>query len=67
MKNIKYILLVILAVQFASCSEDFLERLPEGAPSSANFWKTDNDAVQGTNAIYSKLHEQQMYGRGYIV
>lgn len=66
MKNIKYILLVLLAIQLASCSEDFLQRLPEGAPSSANFWLTDTDAIQGTNAIYSKLGAEEMYGRGYM-
>ncbi len=66
MKNINYLLLLFLAVQFVGCTEDFLEKSPKGAPSSANFWMTDNDAVSGTNAIYSKLDAEEMYGRGYM-
>lgn len=66
MKNLKYIILALLAIQFASCSEDFLERTPEGAPSSSNYWQTEEDAIQGTNAIYSKLDAEEMYGRGYM-
>lgn len=66
MKSLKYIILLVLAVQFVSCSEDFLERSSKGAPSTANFWKSDADAIIGTNAIYSRLDEQPMYGRGYM-
>lgn len=66
MKNIKYILLILLAIQFVSCSEDFLDRTPKGAPSSSNFWQTEEDAILGTNAIYSKLDAEEMYGRGYM-
>ncbi|MCY1722639.1 RagB/SusD family nutrient uptake outer membrane protein [Prolixibacteraceae bacterium Z1-6] len=66
MKNIKFIILFFLTIQFVGCSEDFLERTPKGAPSSSNFWMTDNDAILGTNAIYSKLDAEEMYGRGYM-
>lgn len=66
MKNIKLLVLILIAIQFAGCSEDFLSRSPKGAPSSSNFWQTEEDAILGTNAIYSKLDAEEMYGRGYM-
>lgn len=66
MKNIRYIILFFLTVQLVGCSDDFLEKTPKGAPSSSNFWQTDNDAILGTNAIYAKLDTEEMYGRGYM-
>lgn len=66
MKNIKYLILFFLTIQLIGCSDDFLERSPKGAPSSSNFWMTDNDAILGANAIYSKLGAEEMYGRGFM-
>ncbi len=66
MKNIKYILLIFLISQLFACSEDFLETTQYGAPSSANYWNTDEDAILGTNAIYCTMDEEEMYGRGLM-
>jgi len=66
MRKIRYLILVILAIQFAGCSEDYLELVPKGAPSSATFWANDNDAILGANAIYSRIYREEMYGRGYF-
>ncbi len=66
MKNLKYIALLFIIIQLTGCSDDFLERSPKGAPSSSNFWKTDDDAILGTNGIYAEMDKEEMYGRGYM-
>lgn len=56
MKNMKKILLIILPVlMLVSCRRNFDEPNPN-APTIANFWQTQEDAVRGVNAIYSTFH-----------
>jgi hypothetical protein len=48
-----------------ACEKD-LDLDPQGAPSSANFWKTPADAKAGVNAIYGLYSDDNMYGRGFF-
>lgn len=56
--NINYILKVALMgsviILFTSC-EKFLDRDPLSEASEGTFWKTENDALIGLNAVYTAL------------
>ena len=60
--NIKYLAIAATAL-FASCTKQ-LDISPEGAPSSQNFWKTEQDAIKAEAIMYEKYNEEDYYGRG---
>jgi starch-binding outer membrane protein, SusD/RagB family len=60
----KYILAALMII-IASCSEDFVDLKNPNQITSAYFWKTQNDAVWGTNAIYQALIFDGTYMRKY--
>ncbi len=60
MKNIIIILLLIIA---SSCSEDFLERTNPNEQSSATYWQTEEEIMNGINATYRPLRFNGTYGR----
>lgn len=62
---IKIFLVAVMSV-LASCSEDELEILTEGSPSSGNFWKTETDAISAANSLYDQFGAEEFYGRGYM-
>lgn len=69
MKLNKYISVLFLLVTTAfisSCSQDFLDKKPYGAPSSQNFWQTENDAILASNSLYSLLTQDEVVGRGFM-
>ncbi|MFC7667192.1 hypothetical protein ACFQT0_07000 [Hymenobacter humi] len=43
------------------CGEKFLEETPTDQVTDANFYKTANDAIQATTAIYSELGKGGQY------
>ncbi|ASZ11567.1 RagB/SusD family nutrient uptake outer membrane protein [Chitinophaga pendula] len=47
-----------------ACSKK-LDIVPEGAPTTGNFWKTEKDAVSAANSLYEKFDDENFYGRGY--
>src|SRR5687768_16180418 len=53
-----FLIIAIGALLLTACERNFDEPNPNQATIS-NFWKTETDAVQGVNAIYSTFH------RGY--
>lgn len=53
----------IIAMTF-SCSSDFLDTEPKGAPAISNFWKTEQDAILAANSLYIMNDFQGIYGRG---
>jgi len=57
MKITRYISGTILALllMFATSCEDFLDKSPNGALSTANFYKTEDDANAAINAAYTPL------------
>lgn len=52
------------AVMFSACNKK-LDIIPEGSPTTGNFWTTDKDAISGANAMYDKFDDENFYGRGY--
>lgn len=64
MKNLNKILLAsAIFVTFLSCTDE-LNTQPEGTPTEASFWKTENDLITGANAMYGPLSGSEFYGRG---
>ncbi len=63
MKAINYILTVLIIVFFAGCSEDWLELKNPNRPTIENFFKTEQDFVLATNAIYQSLYYDGSYMR----
>ena len=60
--NIKYLAIAAMAV-FASCTKQ-LDIMPEGPPSTQNFWKTKEDAVKAQAGMYTNYNSEDFYGRG---
>ena len=54
MKKLMYIIFLAFTC-FASCEKDFDESNPNQLTVS-NFWKSEEDAVRGINAVYSTFH-----------
>lgn len=66
MKKISF-LFIGLGLLFATLScENELDQIPQGAPSTGNFWKTAADAKAGVNSIYALYNDDNMYGRGFF-
>jgi len=61
----KIILLSGIAALTLSCTNE-LDIQPEGTPTEASFWKTENDLVTGANAMYKPLFDGEFYGRGFF-
>ncbi len=58
MRYSKYILLLVSAPIFLlGCRKDLLETIPNDRISTEIFWKTENDAILATNAIYTLMAE----------
>ena len=55
MKFISHLALITALLALAAC-EDQLNVVPQGTPTSTNFWKTEADAMAGANAIYSEYN-----------
>ncbi len=65
MNNIlKWSGIAALVLGMGSCAKK-LDIVPEGSPSSANFWVTQSDAIKASNAMYEKFDDEDFYGRGY--
>lgn len=58
MRSLKILLLIISGTLICqSCEKDFLTTVPDDRLSTALFWKTDQDAIYGANAVYRHLTE----------
>lgn len=55
-----------LTLAMGSCSSDFTELDPKGNTSYENFWKTEQDAVEASNALYEMMMKDEMFGRGFF-
>ena len=47
------------------CEKDLLDKTNPNAPSTADFWKTSDDAVKGVYACYSGLQQFAVYYRSW--
>ncbi len=65
-KKIFKIFAGVLILMVTSCSKDFLNYNPYGAPSSNNFWKTENDAILAANGLYSFFTSDEVISRGFF-
>ena len=55
-------LLLVVAAFLAACSDDPLQATPYGQTTSANFWRSVDDAEAAINAAYEPLREHDFYG-----
>ncbi|SHM12921.1 RagB/SusD family nutrient uptake outer membrane protein [Flavobacterium saccharophilum] len=60
--KIKILIAVSVLMLSASCSEDFLDKLPETVVSAENFYKTETDFKLATVGMYVPL--RNLYGTG---
>jgi hypothetical protein len=50
----------------ATACDDMLDVVPQGSPTSENFWKNESDAIAGINSVYAEFSNDDMYGRGFF-
>lgn len=55
MKNIKYIAVTLFGLVFLSCSDDFLNPLPDSAIVQDSFFESDDDVFAGIMGIYDAV------------
>ncbi len=60
MKILKYITLVILVISLISCQK-YLDKAPLDSINTANFFKTEADAVAAINGAYQPLQWPKLY------
>ena len=57
----------LLVLLFAnSCQKEFLDRKPLGQLTYENFFQTQEQAVQATNAVYNQFRAWECVGLNYI-
>ncbi|GAB3760721.1 RagB/SusD family nutrient uptake outer membrane protein [Spirosoma pomorum] len=60
----KFFVLALCGLSLSCSSKLDLE--PQGAPTTGNFWKTESDALAGSNSLYALYSDDDMYGRGFF-
>jgi len=65
MKTITKYILMGMIVLITSCSEDFVELTNPNQLTTGSFWQTEDDALQGTVAIYQSQIYDGTYMRKY--
>jgi hypothetical protein len=65
---IKSALAIMATLLVQGCKKGTLDNIkPTGTPTTANFWKTADDAQQAANGLYEKQSSSEdMYGRGFF-
>lgn len=63
MRKIIYTLALLLAFGGLTSCKDFLDVKPEGKPTSDNYFKNDYQAIKAIDGIFSRLHQEQLFGR----
>lgn len=62
--NKKYIFpLIALALGTTSCSESWVDTKPNGEPTTAFFWKSEEDVDKALNAMYIPMRYESTWGR----
>ena len=63
----KYFKIIIAAFLFGSmisgCSKNWIDTKPNGSPTTAYFWKTDNDVQNAVMAMYGPFQDESTWGR----
>ena len=55
MKHIKYLVFAVTGLVFLSCSDEFLNPLPDTAVAVESFFQTDSDVLAGITGIYDAI------------
>ncbi|WP_109299104.1 RagB/SusD family nutrient uptake outer membrane protein [Aquimarina sp. AU474] len=55
MKQLKYIMVLLLAIGISSCEDDFLEPAPTGAVSSSTFYSNEEELESGIINMYDGI------------
>jgi hypothetical protein len=58
-------LLICTILLFQGCKKDLLETIPNDRISTEIFWKTENDAMLATNAVYTYMAESADHFMGW--
>ena len=61
----KILPLIALSTFFVSCKKDLLKTIPNDRISTEIFWKTENDAILGANAVYIYMSESAEHFIGW--
>ncbi|AHM61105.1 SusD/RagB family protein [Flammeovirgaceae bacterium 311] len=63
MKNLKYILILLVMMGSASCGDDYLELTDPNQIDKETFWNTEEDFEKGVNGIYQSMYYDGSYMR----
>ncbi len=66
MKYPAFLLAGLLLGPVAGCKDSFTDLTPQGTITNANFWRTEADAVAASNALYTYMANDDMFGRGFF-
>jgi starch-binding outer membrane protein, SusD/RagB family len=62
--NVKYIMiLTVVTVAISGCDEDWVDTKPNGSPTTAFFWKSDEDINKAVGAMYAPMSYESTWGR----
>lgn len=56
----------IAALSFTACSDDFTDLTPKGSTSYANYWASEQDAIQAVNSMYDEMKAEELFSRGFF-
>lgn len=65
MKRIFLLAIVSMLLATTACN-DMLDVVPQGSPTSGNFWRNEADALAAINSVYAEFSNDDMYGRGFF-
>ncbi|RQP11294.1 MAG: RagB/SusD family nutrient uptake outer membrane protein, partial [Parapedobacter sp.] len=64
MKRINIVICGLLAtLVYTSCSHDLLDIENPNEPTTGTFWKTEDDAQKGLDAVYSRFYKEGTWMR----
>ena len=61
MKHFLYLYFALALVGLTACSDDFLNKAPEDTINTANFFRTETDAIGAINGAYQPLQWPKLY------
>ncbi|WP_212002595.1 RagB/SusD family nutrient uptake outer membrane protein [Chitinophaga sp. HK235] len=62
-RNIYIPVLIALMAGGSGCTDKWVDTKPNGAPSTAFFWQSDNDLRKATAALYIEMKSEETWGR----
>lgn len=62
-KKINYIFIAFLFLSISSCKKNWIDTKPNGSPTTAFFWKSEDDIIKATAALYVPMRYESTWGR----